>query len=267
MEQQFGYRRWLIVVNSLALVCTLVMNALANVLPFNGMQTGQISDGIVNLFVPAGMTFAIWGVIYVLLVLLVIYQATTLKKRIADEHPVGSISWWFSLSCIANATWIVLWHWQYILRSLAVMLILLVSLIVMYLRCRLPNASLGYRIGIMLPISVYLGWITVATIANVTSVLVVYQWGRFGLTEAFWTTAVLVVAIIINVLIIVIQGDMWFAIVGLWSLFGIYSKRTQAQVEPVLPVIMTALVGMVVITVAILIHLFIKGRRVARGEA
>ncbi len=267
MEQQEKLKGLLVVCNSVALVGTIVVNAMANALPLNGMNTGAISDSIPNLFVPSGFTFAVWGVIYTLLILLVAYQVVTLKRVKSDTEPVLSLGPWFLISCVANAAWIFMWHWFRMIPSLIVMLILLASLIIMHTRSRNPIASLGYRIGIMLPISVYLGWITIATVANVTAVLVAAGWGRFGLSEEFWTVAVLVVAIIINMLVVIVKGDIWFAFVGIWALYGIYAKRAQPQFEPTPQILYTTLLGMAVIAVVILIHLVVKGRRVARGEA
>jgi hypothetical protein len=266
MEQQQGNKSILVILNTVALVGTLVLNALANALPLNGKNTGEISDSIPNLFVPSGTTFAIWGLIYLLLVYLIVYQWVSLKKNSSTEDPIHSLGMWFFLSCLANAAWIIMWHWQFQLPSLIVMLVLLTSLIVMHTKSRFPNASLGYRIGVMLPLSVYLGWITVATIANITSVLVVLQWGRFGLSEVFWTVAVMIAAIIINLLAVILRGDIWFALVGVWALYGIYSKRIQPEFEAVPAIVYTAIVGMIVVGIAIIIHLIVKGRKVARGE-
>ena len=266
MEEKSRVRGLLVLLNTVGLIGTLIVNALANALPLNGRNTGEISDSIPNLFVPSGTTFAIWGVIYALLIVLVIYQAVSLKKKF-EEDPIQALGLWFFLSCLANGAWIFTWHWQLQLPSLLVMLILLASLIVMHTKIRKTDMPVGYRVGIMLPISVYLGWITVATIANVTSVAVVLGWNRFGLSEVFWTVLVIIVAVIINLLAIILRGDIWFAFVGAWALFGIYTKRTQPVFEPVQPVIISALVGIILIGVAIVVHLVIKGRRVARGEA
>ncbi len=265
MAERKGTRTVLLVLNTVGLIGTLVVNALANILPLNGRNTGEISDSIPNLFVPSGSTFAVWGVIYVLLVVALVYQMMHLKK-FGQPDPIESLGLWFFISCLANGAWIFTWHWQLLELSLLVMLILLVTLIVMHTKVRRFDTPLGFRVGIMLPISVYLGWITVATIANVTALAVVSDWGRFGLSEVFWTVSVMVVAILINLLAIIIRGDIWFAFVGAWALYGIYSKRSAEQVEPVPMVIWTALVGVILILLVILIHLVVKGKRVARGE-
>jgi len=266
MGKQNNYK-FLVVLNVIGLVGMLVVNTLANALPLNGINTGELSDAIPNLFVPAGMTFAVWGVIYALLILFVVYQIIKVRKEKTPEDPIGRVGQWFFISCLANSMWIFAWHWQLQLPSLLLMLVLLISLIIIHTKVRQPDAPLGYRIGVMLPISVYLGWIAVATIANVTSVAVVLKWNRFGLSEVFWTVAVLVVAIIINLLAVVARGDIWFALVGVWALYGIYSKRMLPEFEPQPLVAYTALVGLILLAVAIVIHLIVKGRRVARQGA
>lgn len=247
------------VLNVVALVMMLVINALANALPLNGMNTGELSDLIPNLFVPAGITFAIWGPIYLLLILFVI----TLVAKGRTEDPAGRIGWWFVLSCVANSLWIITWHWRLVGLSLVVMLILLATLVIMYRKTRIDDAPLAQRIGIMLPLSVYLGWITVATIANATSLLVVVGWDRFGRPELFWTLVVMVVAILINLLAIILEGDIWFALVGAWALYGIYLKRSALASADSSPIVLTALIGMIAIGVAVVIHLVVKGRRIA----
>ena len=255
---------FLMVLNTMALVGMIVVNASANTLPLNGMNTGELSDAIPNLFVPSGRTFAIWGLIYTLLIVFVVYQYTSRRTVKEEEDPVGLVGPWFFISCVANSLWIFAWHWQLQIPSIIIMLVLLATLIVMYTKSRLEDASLGFRIAVMLPISIYLGWITVATIANATSMLVVFEWNRFGLSEVFWTVAVMVVAIIINLLAIIIRGDIWFALVGAWALYGIYTKRTMTGIEPVPMVVYTAVAGVFAIGIAVIIHLIVKGRRVAR---
>ena len=254
-------RGLLVGLNALGLIITLVMNTLASVLPLNGRDTGSISDSIPNLFVPAGLTFAVWGVIYTLLIVFVVYQLMTVRKNAGQADPVGRLGYWFFISSIANSLWIVAWHWQFQLLSLVLMLVLLTSLIAMHTRLRAYAGikSTGYRFAVMLPISVYLGWITVATVANFTSVAVVLGWGRFGLSEVFWTLLVMVVAIAINVLAVLLRRDIGFALVGIWALYGIYLKRSTTL--PVVQSIVTlALAGMVLIALA-MVYRFIIARK------
>ncbi len=257
----------LVILNIAGLIVALTFNALANALPLNGRNTGEISDSIPNLFVPAGITFSVWGVIYLLLIILVIYQLRSVVKQNDSNPAVDRLGIWFFISSIANATWIITWHWGLLLPSLAIMLLLLASLIIMYTRIRKEffehEITTGFKAAVSLPISIYLGWITVATIANFTAVLVVFQWGRFGLSESLWTVIIIVVAIAVNLLAIILKGDIWFALVGLWALLGIYLKRTSLESEPIQTVIIVSIAGMVILAAAIITQLSIKGRKLS----
>lgn len=254
----YGTRRILVLLNTIGLVVTVVMNALANGLPLNGRFTGEISDSIPNLFVPSGTTFAIWGVIYALLILFIGYQWFSLRDKEHDGALVGAVGPWFFISSLANSLWIVAWHWSLVGLDLLLMLALLASLIVMYGATRLEkSASVLKKVAVALPVSVYLGWITVATVANATSNLVLLGWNGFGLPESFWTVLVMVVAMLLNILAVFIHGDYGYALVGIWAFFGIYTKRTMSQFEPVQAVIAMAVVGMVAMALAIVVKLLL----------
>ena len=156
--------------NAAGLIGVLVINGLAINLPLNGMGTGELSDLYPNLFVPAGLTFSIWGVIYLWLMAFVAYGFVGVGGTDA-RNPVDVIGPWFLVNCVANAGWIVAWHWMQVGVSLALMLVLLGSLLVMYLRLGtgVRAAGSGERWLVRAPISVYLGWITVATSAITVS--------------------------------------------------------------------------------------------------
>jgi hypothetical protein len=255
-------RTVLVSLNTAALVLALIMNALANALPLNGRNTGEISDSIPNLFVPAGITFSIWGVIYTFLIVLVVYQIRSVVKREDPNPAVDRLGVWFSVSSMANALWIVTWHWQMMIPSLVIMLVLLVSLVIMHTKIRREffDHEIGtpFKVAVSLPISLYLGWITVATIANVTAVLVVFGWNGFGLSQPFWTVLMISIAVMVNLLAVALKGDIWFAGVGMWALLGIYLKRTSLEVEPVQSVIITSIIGLILLAAAITAHIIIK---------
>jgi hypothetical protein len=265
MEKNIN-RPLLVVLNIIGLFATIVVNALANALPLNGRNTGVISDSIPNLFVPAGLTFAIWGLIYGLLILLVVYQAVTLRKASAPSDPIGSLGIWFFISCVANSLWIIAWHWGVMVLSLVLMLVLLLCLIIMHTRIRshVGSPSTPFKVAVSLPISIYLGWITVATVANATALLVVTGWDRLGMSETFWTVVVMLVAILINMLAVVLKGDIGFALVGLWAMFGIFYKRALSGLEPVEAVTTTAIAGMIVLGVVIIARLVTVARKRAK---
>ena len=165
-------KRWLIIIS---LVLTLAVNFLANTLPINGVMTGEVSDQFPILFVPAGYVFSIWGLIYLALVAFAIYSVT--PKGRADAR-VDGVAGWFTAANLFNAVWIFLWHYQQFPLTLIAMAGLLVSLLAIYtkLRVGLEKRSLADRLLVETPFSIYLGWITVATVANISQVLYVLGW-------------------------------------------------------------------------------------------
>ena len=175
---------FLSILNLIGFLGTVIVNGLANALPLNNKTTGELSDQYPNLFVPAGLTFSIWGVIYVLLAIFVIYGLiVAIKKDTQKSSFIDNIGILFFISCLANIGWIFAWHYEILPLSLFLMLLLLGSLITIYLRLRIgkSDAIAIEKYFTHLPVSVYLGWITVATIANITALLVNMNWNTFGL--------------------------------------------------------------------------------------
>lgn len=214
--------------NIVAVIVTIIINGLANIIPLGGKYTGELSDNIPNLFVPTGLTFAIWGVIYILIILFTLYLAKDLFKKEKTSTPfLEKISFFFIISCIANIIWIFLWHYEQILLSFFAMILLFLSLFVMYQRLHIgiENVSRSEKLFVHVPISVYLGWITVATIANVTAVLVTIGWDGFGISEELWTIIVLIIVSMITMSLLFKRRDYFFSFVIIWALLGIYLKR------------------------------------------
>lgn len=210
------------ILNFLAYLATVTANALAAALPLWGRSTGAISDGYPNLFVPAGLTFSIWGVIYLLLGIYAVFQLVGYRPFI---ERIGRL---YLLASLANIGWILAWHALLPGLSLAIMLVLLLALVAIYLKLFIGRStgSAAEKWLVHVCFSVYLGWITIATVANVTAVLVHLGWGRFGLSEVGWTIAVIVVATLVTLLVIYRRGDFFYGLVVLWALLGIILKRT-----------------------------------------
>lgn len=208
--------------NFVALVVMVVMNVLANALPINGLTTAQISDSLPNLFTPIGFTFAIWGVIYTLLALFTIFQTGWMPGTRATARKVArAVGPWFVVSSVANSLWIVAWHYERIVATVPLMLIILLSLIAATTRLRKHGAPPLARIAF----SVYLGWISVATIANITGALVSIGWDGLGLTQATWTMIVLSVAGVLGILYLKLFKDIAYNLVLVWALFGIVMQH------------------------------------------
>jgi hypothetical protein len=246
------------ILNLLGFLGTIVVNALANILPINNITTGALSDLYPNLFVPAGLTFAIWGLIYVLLGVFVIYPLVPRVRRDPQKVEfVRRIGPLFFISCLANVGWIFAWHYQILPLSLVLMLILLGCLLAIYLRLNIgkSEATRAERYFVHLPFSVYLGWITIATIANVTALLVDINWSAWGLGEPFWAVAVIVVGIAIALSVLFTRKDVYYCLVVDWALLGILLKRLSDTTVPDQSVVVATIAGLVLITGGVIAQL------------
>ena len=209
---------------ALSYLVMVTVNALANILPIAGMNTGAVSDSYPNLFAPAGITFSIWGVIYLLLALHTIYQFTNKGKGKLDT--IGIL---FTLSSVANALWIFSWHYHKIGLSVVLMLCILVLLIRINLLIQNMKFDRTAIWAVRIPFAVYLGWITVATIANVTTLLVSANFTGFGISEPVWTAIVLVVGILIGLAWAFKTKEKAYLITLIWAYAGILIKHTSPE--------------------------------------
>jgi hypothetical protein len=207
----------------LVTLATITINILANALPINGLNTGAISDTFHVYFVPAGYVFAIWGIIYIGLIAYAIYQALPSQR---DNPRLKATGWWVVLGGLANSAWIFLWHYQIFVGTLGAMLILLATLIVTYLNLGTgkTKVSRGERWAVQIPFSIYLGWITVATVANVTDVLDFLKWNQFGIGASTWMVIILGAVLVIAGLMNFLRRDIAYALVILWALAGIAAR-------------------------------------------
>jgi hypothetical protein len=236
-------------INALSLVAVLYVNYLANALPLNGYTTGELSALYPNLFVPAGFTFAIWGLIYGFQLLWVGYQILALLRKnyraLLGQRLVGL---WFLLSSIANIAWIFSWHYRLPTISLAIMIGLLLILVQIYrnLGIGVRKTSHSERFFNHLPFSLYLGWISVATIANSTAVLVDWGFSGLGLPEPFYSAAMIIAAGMLGLFFLNYNVDLFYALVIAWACFGIAYKQL-VLVEQSFPVISTTAIGVILI--------------------
>lgn len=206
-------RLWIPLLNTLLLIGVLTTNALANILPINGYYTGELSDMIPNLFVPAGVTFSIWGVIYISLIVLAI---SSFRYHL---HYLGLT---LSLNYCLNVLWILLWHYRYIFLSLLVMVGILLTLIIIDRR---REKQTFYSWGIDL----YLAWITIATIANVTAVFVTMGWKGGPFSEVVWTVVVIIGGGVITLIKTFSKVNIPYVLVIVWAYIGIIIKRVDSD--------------------------------------
>ncbi|PWH16251.1 MAG: tryptophan-rich sensory protein [Anaerolineae bacterium] len=211
-------------INALSVAVTLTMNILANALPFNGQNTGEISDRFLVYFVPAGYVFSIWGIIYLGWIAFTVYQFLP----VARENPrLERLGYWFALSGLFNSAWLLCWHYNLFGLSVLVMLALLGTLIVSYLRLEVgrTTAALLERWCVDIPFSIYLGWITVATVANVTDWLYFIAWDGWGLPASVWAVILLATACVLGLLMALTRRDAAYLAVLVWSFAGIGVKQ------------------------------------------
>lgn len=225
----------------------ITINFLANALPINNMTTGELSDSFPNLFVPAGITFSIWGIIYLLLAVYCVIQFTG-----PNQIVIGNIGWLFGISCIMNALWIVAWHYGKLPLSLLIMAVILISLIYINILIRdLPAGIIKAAFGI------YLGWICIATIANLTALLVHYNWTGFGISEEVWTIIMISIGTIIVSITIYRLNNPFIGLSVIWAFTGIILKR-QGDFRSI---VITSSLALAVVAVIVLWRFFRSGTK------
>jgi benzodiazapine receptor len=216
-------------INILAFVLTVIVNGLAgSTTILGGKFTAEISDANPTLITPAGYVFSIWGIIYILLGVFVVFQALPSQQGQAFQKKIG---WLFALSSLANIVWLFLWQYEYLVFSVVLMFLLLATLILIYLRLDIGRSKVTTRekLAVHLPFSVYLGWITIASIANVSVFLVSENWDGFGIGAETWATLIIIVALVITLLVLATRRDIAYGLVIVWALFGIAVNQSGNQ--------------------------------------
>jgi translocator protein len=221
-----SYRRF---ANIAAFIAVVIVNGLAGATSIiGGRNTAQVSNSFPTLITPAGYVFSIWGIIYLLLGVFVVYQAFPSQKGKIFQSRIG---WLFVLSCIANIVWLFLWQSEFLIVTVPVMFLLLASLILIYIRLGIGrnNAPFMEKLAVYAPFSVYLGWISIASIANVATTFVSYNWTGFGLSDQVWAALIVVMVLIITTLVIATRRDIAYTLVIIWALVGIGVNHSSNQ--------------------------------------
>ena len=232
-------------------------NYLANALPIGGVTTGEVSDLLDNLFTPTGFTFSIWGIIYLSLFIFLI----SLFRISEDKKPfISKVLVLFNINCLLNISWIFAWHYMLFPLSLIIMLGLLYTLILISRVIKTYyidlNSSYLYNIT-SFSFNIYFGWITVATVANFTGLLISLDWGRFGISHDVWTALIICVATTIASITFIKNKAIWYLLPIIWAFYGIYFKHTNGVLEDVYPLIIYSLIfGMGVLSILILREIF-----------
>lgn len=246
----------------LAFAFTITLNALANILPINGLNTGEVSALYPNAFVPDGFTFSIWSVIYSLLLAFVIYSSILELRPGSSEKNrqlAAAISPLFWVTCLLNGFWIIAWHYLQLTLSLGIMLLFLVTLIAIFAKINeaRPHITAVGKWLLALPFVIYLAWICVATIANTTALLVHIEWQAFGISAANWASIMLGVALLLALWVLFRFRQPAFALVVAWAAWGI--NRSQELSYPQVATVAAA--AAIICVVAAALSIVLQRRR------
>jgi hypothetical protein len=201
-------------------VFVLVMNVVASALPLSGLSVGGVSDKYTTLFAPIDFTFGIWGLIYLGLTIYTFTQLFT------DNQVIQRITPWLIFANIFNGSWIIAWRLEWLLVSSLILAGLLFCLYKINKETTTKSTSFEQTITIRLPFEIYFGWVTVATIANISSFLVQLGFQDGYLLDAqTWTVAILVVATLIGTATALVNSSPAYSLVLLWAFYGIYSRH------------------------------------------
>ncbi len=250
------------VLAAITFVLMITVNALGDILPINGVTTGQVSDSYENLFAPAGITFAIWGLIYFLTAGYTLYQLGVFRRnsKVSDEF-LSKVSLLFSVSSIANALWIISWHYDLIGLSMILMLVILVCLILISREINKTELSKRDKYFIKIPFSIYLAWISVAVIANASAFLVSLGWNGFGVPEV-WTVIMIAAGLIIGMTAILKNKDAAFGLVIAWAYAGILIKHlSQTGFGGEYPSVISAAIVSIAAIIISIVFIFISGMK------
>lgn len=251
--------RILQVLNLVVLVATLIMNGISqsDLVP---NTVGQLGESRAIFFLPAGYVFAIWGVIYIGLIGFVIYQ---FRPVAVEKGVVDRVGIWFIVSSIANSVWVILFVYDLIWISTAVIVILLLSLIMVYRNLGIGMREIDWqeRWAVHVPFSIYLGWVSVATVANFAAAL--YESGAdvslLGINADVWTVIMLAVAAVLAFAMLYFRRDLAYALVVVWAVVGIYVRPFDTEVFDILASLNVGLVNTAALAVAVIVAVGVAG--------
>ncbi len=251
-------KKTLQVFNGIAFVSMIFINYLSNTGLINGNTNAAVSQAYENLFTPAGYAFSIWGIIYLLLLGFVIYQGLGLFSKAKDNDLATQVGWWFVISCIANSLWLFAWLHEELGLSVLIMLVLLFSLAKIVLRTNMERWNAPFKTILFLwwPFCIYIGWISVAMIANMAAYLTKINWDGFGLSDVVWTITMIIIAGLLNLFVTWTRNMREFALVGAWALIAIAVANENVSQS----VTTTALIVAAVLLLSSSIHAF-KNRK------
>lgn len=224
----------LAVLNAISFLVHLVLSQLTQFKLFNNQTIGDVSGKYPALFTPTGITFSIWGLIYLALLVFCIYHLANAYKA-PPNHPANTdllqLGYLFIVNNLATATWTIAWVHEWLAISVVLILIQLITLIAMQLRLNIYDATRppASRWLTYVPLSLYFGWIIIATVANISAALVGFNWNGFGLSEGTWAIIMVIIATLIIGYVVLVRSNAFVGLVGIWALYGIILKHRDLQ--------------------------------------
>ncbi|MCM5662014.1 tryptophan-rich sensory protein [Galbibacter mesophilus] len=244
----------LAILNTSSVIAVILVNYISQAFRLNGTTIGEVSSQYENLFTPAGYAFSIWGIVYLGLIAFVAFQIRRAFFSKKASEFIQKMGYNFAIANIANALWVIAFHYDFILTSVFLMLIILYSLLKIVLSNNMEkwDAPIEIIAFVWWPICIYSGWIAVATIANIAAFLTKIGFDGGGLSEVSWTFLMIVIATILNILMIFKRNMREFALVGVWALVAIYVRHQETQEN----IAFVALGGAAVIAIYVMLHGF-----------
>lgn len=220
-------KKTLAIINLFSVILVLLVNGLSQSQRWNDTTIGEISDQYENLFTPAGYAFAIWGLIFLMLVAYALFQVRRAFFSKKESPFIEQTSWWFSIANVCNASWVVAFTYDYVGLSVVIMLGILISLIQIIRNTNMErwDAPIEVIAFVWWPICIYVGWIAVATIANVSAFFASIDVTGDEFTQVVWTMVMITIAVIINAFMVWLRNMREFALVAVWALVAIYMRH------------------------------------------
>ncbi|PKV75256.1 hypothetical protein [Pontibacter ramchanderi] len=251
----------LAILNTVFFLLHLVPSQLTQLELFNSQTIGEVSAKYPALFTPAGITFSIWGIIYLALSAFCIYHIIKAYRE-PETHEANvdlqRLGYLFMLNNLATGAWTIAWVSEWVVLSVVLILIQLVTLLLMHLRLGIFDAgrSAASRWFTQVPLSLYFGWIIIATVANISAALVALGWDGFGISEELWTTIMVVVATLIVLYVVYSRANPIVGLVGIWALYGIILKHRELNLPASPQISTTAWICLAAVGVLVLLVLF-----------
>lgn len=264
--------RALSVLNAVAFLIQLCMTYLVQSKLVNDFTVGEVSDKYPSLFTPAGITFAIWGIIYVALGFFCIYHLVMAWRKPLN-HPANTdterMGEWFIITNLAAAFWLLAWVTEDLSLAMFFILVQLICLIAIHLRLGMYDhrRKAASRWFTQFPVSIYFGWITLAVIANASSYLNSTPWDGWGLDPIDWTTILIGVAVFIGILVMTTRRNVFFGLVIIWGLYGIILKRTEVDGALYFHILRTAWIGISLLALVAVLRIIRNRVTIKHNEA